>query len=61
MFDGAHAHLGNNANTHKIFTKLLGMTPKAYIEKRKMDSGLGPPPPPPATVDSISVSSHGLS
>lgn len=36
-----------DGKTHKILTELLGMTPKAYIEKRTMGARLDSPPPPP--------------
>lgn len=59
-FDGTNDDIGKNRNTHKIFTALLGMTPKAYIEKRKTSELLDPPPPPPPPPPpgSATVGSH---
>lgn len=46
-FDGSGPDVGRNRNTHKIFTHLLKMTPKEYIETKLREELLEDTPPPP--------------
>ena len=46
-FDGTGE---SSANLHKIFTHLLKMTPKEYIETKLREELLEDPPPPPGPI-----------